>query len=239
MNHPTPEAWMAYLYHETSVEIRADSEAHLAVCPQCREQINAWRGTLGVLDRDDLVNTRPTCASLPSARPSGRTHPRFPLSSWAIAAGLVALVGVAAGAFLTGRGTGLSQDQFQSEVAKLRTDLTREITENLHLAHQRDLSELAAATVRASADGQRELVTSLAANFDLALNAARMNDRREFVAAFERLDRRRAKEFAAMRDSFQVLAEKTGGAFRETDTRLNALANALPAPEPDVEDTTP
>ncbi len=114
MNHPTPEAWMAYLYHEATAETRADSDAHLAVCPQCREQIYAWRGTLGELDRDDLVITRPTCASPQSARPSVRTHSRF-----------------------------------------------------------------------------------------------------------------------------QVLAEKTGGAFRETDTRLNALANALPAPEPDVEDTTP
>ena len=134
-----------------------------------------------------------------------------------------------AAAFLTGRATSPKPAEIHRELAQLRNELTREITDNLRATHQHDLTELAAATVQASTAGQRELVTSLAANFNVAIDAVRRSDRREFLTVIEKFDRRRAEESAAMRDSFQVLAEKTGGAFRETDTRLNALASALPA----------
>jgi hypothetical protein len=121
-----------------------------------------------------------------------------------------------------------ARHEFRREIGQLRGDLPREITDSLQAVHQREMAELAAATVQASAAGQRELVSTLTASFEMALQSARLADRQDFLTALEQLDRRRALEFAAMREGFHNLAEKTGGAFREADTRLNALANVLP-----------
>ncbi len=236
MNHPTSEAWMAYLYDETTGEARAEAESHLAACPECRHQVREWQATMGMLNRDELVVTRPVQKNSDAESSATRIRRGWLFLPWAVAAG-VALTAT----FLIGRTTGLNANtaNFQRELTNLRADLTRELTDKLGAAHQRDLTQLAAATVQASAAGQRELVTSLAASFDVALNTARVEDRRDFLTALAQYDRRRTGDLESIRDRFEVLAEKTGGAFRETDSRLSALASVLPLPATSASDPTP
>lgn len=227
MKHPTPEAWMAYLYPDPldpSDLPRAEAEAHLATCEDCRQQVRLWQATLGILDQDEVPAARrpvAVAAILPVAplRSTPPSHgPRW--WPWALAAGIAV-----AAAFLAGRSLGPSRAEFQRELARTRAELTRELTAELRAAQQRDLADLATATVNASMVGQRELAGQLLTSF----NEARMADRREFLNAVGQLDQRRREEVTLLRDGFLSLVEKTGGAFRETDTRLNALASALPA----------
>lgn len=232
MKHLTPEAGMAYLYNDYSENAdatRTEAESHLATCAECRQQLQHWRATLALLDEDHVgESSRPVALAgvvPPAAACAGGFRAGRTLWSWSLAAGVMI-----AAAFVAGRGSGPSRAEFQEELAKARVELAREIAVELRSAQQRDLAELATATLKASAVGQRELATTLVANF----NEARLNDRQELLATLEGMDRRRAEEVGELREGFRALAEKTGGAFQETDTRLNALASALPVPDNDI-----
>ena len=234
MNHPTPEAWMAYLYEDPSempATARAEAEAHLAHCPVCRREVDQWRALLNLLNVDEV-------APLPTARPATVIVP-FPspdvtpervrkrgLSAlpshwpWALAAGVLL-----AAAFLVGRSLGPNPEMRQREIGKVREQMTREILAELRAAQRSDLAEISAATVNASMASQREWATSIIDGFV----AGRIADRNDFLATLERVDRRHADEMAQLREGFQLLAEKTGGAFQETESQLKALASSLPA----------
>lgn len=226
MKHPSPETWLAYLYAEnpeSDADSRAAAEAHLSECAECRQQLHQWEATLGVLNQDRVPPLRtPVDVGAILPRPAGRVMTSFaerPSWPWALAAGVLLVA-----AFLIGRSLGPSRSELAEEMARTRAEWTREITEELRRARQRDVAELATVAANVAARGQRELATQLLAR----INEARQLDRREFVEVIDRLDQRRADEVMQLQDGFRALAERTGGAFRETDTRLNALVNAWP-----------
>lgn len=226
MKHPTPESWMAYLYDDhpdLTDGTRAEAEAHLAACPECRQQVLEWRSTLALLDQDGAPQSVRRTATVPvwPARPMIATNSR-PWGNpwpWALAAGLML-----AAAFVAGRGLGPTRSELELELAKARREWTREIAAELRASNQRDLTELATLALKASAAGQQDLADTLVASF----NEARQKDRLDWLTAMERMERHRSEEMGQLREGFRSFAEKAGGAFQETDTRLNALTSVLP-----------
>ncbi len=234
MNHPTPEAWMAYLYDdfaEMPGAARAETEAHLAACPVCRREVDQWRATLNLLNTDEVApmsTSRPATVLVPFPSPAEVAEParkrglsaRPSLWPWALAAGVLV-----AAAFLAGRSLGPNPERLQREIGKVREQMTGEILTELRAAQRSDLAEISAATVTASVASQREWATGLIDGFV----AGRIADRNDFLATLDRVDRRHADEMAQLREGFQLLAEKTGGAFQQTESQLKALASSLPA----------
>lgn len=49
MNHPTEQDWMAFLYHEGSIQDRHEWQQHLASCPACQQTVRKWREVMGGL----------------------------------------------------------------------------------------------------------------------------------------------------------------------------------------------
>jgi len=85
MKHPAPEQWMDWLYQELPPEQHHELEAHLAMCADCRQQVDAWRQTMGALDEWQV----PAPA---------RARTRVPmLVRWAAAAVIVLGIGIGIG----------------------------------------------------------------------------------------------------------------------------------------------
>src|SRR5262249_25971264 len=85
VNHPETAAWMALLYCEVSGAKRSELEHHLAECPACATQVEAWRGSMSALDAWTLP-----------ARPA-MERPFVPVLKWAAAAALVLALGIIVG----------------------------------------------------------------------------------------------------------------------------------------------
>jgi hypothetical protein len=97
MNHPERDAWVPYLFRESSPEETARLDAHLAECAECRAQIEGWRGSLGRLDRWTIPTLRrdPVAPGLPG--------PMAAILRWAAVVMVSALVGAVAGGWATRR----------------------------------------------------------------------------------------------------------------------------------------
>lgn len=116
MNHPNPEEWVPYLYGEAGPAKRQDLKAHLQSCPECRQEVEAWRRSMNRLDHWKVPSAerRPTGASLGLWR-------------WATAAAAVLLAGV-----WIGRATAPRLDPQQVRAAitpELRRELSTEAVE--------------------------------------------------------------------------------------------------------------
>ncbi len=204
MKHPAPETWVAYVYDELAVPARADVEAHLHVCPACREHVGRLRSTMAVLDQDK--------ASLVGPRRRSASAAVIPVLRWALAASVVLCAG-----FIAGRATGPSRADVQREIATVRQDLQAQFREELKSA--------AAVSVAAAADENRRLLTEFARD----LQAGRTADRKDLLAALDALDQRRALDTEALRSGLLTLARRTGTGFQQTESQLNLLASYLPA----------
>jgi anti-sigma-K factor RskA len=100
----------AYLLHALDPDERADVEAHLAACPDCREEVDSLRVATACL-ADEVAETPPpslrakvmrTASETPQLRPiaSGRLRRRWLMGVIAAAAALVVGVGVTVGVVL-------------------------------------------------------------------------------------------------------------------------------------------
>jgi hypothetical protein len=85
MKHPAPEQWMDWLYQELPSEQHRELDAHLAMCADCRQQVDAWRQTMGALDEWQV----PAPARITARTPM--------LLRWAAAAAVVLGIGIGLG----------------------------------------------------------------------------------------------------------------------------------------------
>lgn len=208
MNHPSHETWMAYLYDELPPSGRAEADAHLQTCPECRESLARWRSTMSALDGDVVAVPR---------RPAAQWHPAIP---WAAAACLTLWAGFGAGRLM-----GPSRAEMQAEIARVREAVTADLRDQ----YREDLREVARASVAASAVENRELVTRVVGEF----NAARLADRRDWLANLERLEGKHETQYGVLRAGMLDLARSTRSGFRQTEDNLNLLATYLPAEDND------
>lgn len=201
MNHPTNEEWMACLYGEADARAKASAEAHLAVCPECRERVEAWKRAMACLDED-----RATWA--PPARGGGAWR------AWvrpAVAAAV--LLGVGLG---LGRSMGPSRAEIREELARAKGELEAEVRER----YQADLREIAVATVRATTLENRRWLDGVSAQWA----AARVEDRRLVEAALGQMEERRAADSAAVRAGLFGLARYTGSGFDQAQSQFNQIS---------------
>jgi hypothetical protein len=141
MNHPKPEEWTPYLFGEAKPNERRRLTEHLESCAECRDELAAWKHTLGRLDAWKLPRLR-------------RAAPAFaPLLKWAFAAACLTFV-----AFGAGRLTAARTDAAHIRAAiepELRAQLRQEFTRML-----REQIDASSDTTLAAAGKQSEEVAA-------------------------------------------------------------------------------
>jgi hypothetical protein len=207
MNHPSNEHWMSYLYEELSPAARREADAHLQGCPECRQRMDQWRGTMGLLDADHATLALPRRGQLAAAWQ--------PVLRWALAASVVLVTG-----FLAGRATGPDQADLEKQVAAAKEQLSTE----LRARYQDDLKAIAAATVTTTTEQNKAFLTE----FNRQFNDARSQERRDWLAALDAINERHTTEMASLRQGLNILARETGTGFRQAESQLNLLAAYLP-----------
>lgn len=198
---------MSYLYGELTGEARHDCEAHLRVCPSCRTSVELWRTTMATLDSDHAT------LALPRRRPPSMSWQ--PWFKWALAACVVLGAG-----YFAGRTGAPGREELKREVAAAKAQVAAELRDR----YREDLKALATATVASTAAENRQFL----ADFTRQFNAARADERRDFLKAIQAYEDRHVMDYAELRSGLTQLARKTGSGFRQAESQLNLLANALP-----------
>lgn len=216
MKHPDTQEWMGWLYGEAAPAAKLDLEAHLAVCPECRERVERWRSTMGHLD----VAAAPRLEAV--------RRPRFwPWLKGAAAAAVLLVSGVVVGRLSHGSEAALDR-RFQewSTNFQTRADAQR----------KRDLEEMAARTTVSMQAANQEIVAELS----LRIQAMRQEDQLALIEIIERVDRQRAGEIGELREGLSVLASQTGDGLDRAQTQMRLLAGTLesnfPTPNPKTQE---
>jgi hypothetical protein len=227
MNHPSRENWMAYLYGELAAGARADLEAHLRVCPECKSTVAAWRATQRELDGWMLPKRSLRNALFP------------PLLKWGMAAALV-----------LGLGFGLGRVSSPGDLGKIRAALVPELRQQLQQEFEADWqAALAANPAGVTNEFRRQLrggVEQFAANhleassaetqrfltdFVQSYNATRAEDHQALLALFQEADQRRRADDASLRKALETVAVVAEGRLDNAQQEIGQLA-AYTQPEP-------
>ncbi len=211
MEHPTTERWMAWLYGEASPGERADCEAHLAVCPECRQQVEEWRSASAALDLDQATLT------IPRGRPLGMAR----WVGWGLAASVLLLLGFAAGRIGGDRGEGMRKEWAQWKVEVERREQER---------NEALMQDVARAAMAAGAEETRRWLGEVTRQWA----EARAEDRKEWDGIREvlaNLEDRREADAIAVRAGLLGLARFTGTGFEQTRSQLQQLGQ-VPVSEP-------
>ena len=130
MNHPTDEELSDFLYQDLPTARRAEVEAHLLACEQCRHQVQLWRQVRGAL-RDWKVADRP---------PTTAARPRRQVT--VVLRGAVAASVLLATGFFVARWSAPRPATFASSrvdpqiIEQLRAELKRDLTVQLGALHR-------------------------------------------------------------------------------------------------------
>jgi hypothetical protein len=204
-HHPAPEQWADYLYEELAPEVRASLEEHLRGCVACQRQLTEWRETMSALD---ACKVRPRVRPLEVFTTSVR---------WAAAAALVLGLG-----WLGGRLAAPEVPDILRLRAEVRADLEAELRQQFATRLQ---AALAAAEQRTG-----ESLQALAATWA----AARAEDQHTTLALFQRAERQRLSDYAALRRDLETVAVVAQDAIGLTQQQLTQLAaNTLATPAGD------
>jgi anti-sigma factor RsiW len=206
MKHPARETWMSYLYDELRGAERAEANAHLADCPECRAHVDAWRATMSALNS----------WRLPRVRPQRRSF-LLPMVQWAAAAVVVLSVGFGVGR-LSAPAANLEQVRAVIEPA-LRRQLQAEF---LQVART-ELAQSSANTLATSRDETQRLLAGLA----VQIEQGRSEDWQTMRTALATLQQERLTD----RRDLETVAVLTGAGLRQTQQQLVQLAS-YPAPTP-------
>lgn len=203
MRHPETNAWMSWLYGESTPAEKLDLEAHLAVCPECRARVDRWRQTMGLLDS----------AAGPRLEPVRRWSLR-PTLQWAAAAMVLLASGVWIGRQTTA-GDPRAEERYRQWAAEwqAQTDAQR----------RQDLETMAAGTLAVLRAENRQVLGELSRQ----IQAGREEDRTSVLRLMEHVDRRRAGEIHEIREGLTVLATQTGVGLEKAENQMRLLAGTL------------
>lgn len=217
MNHPQPEEWLPFLDGEASPQDRQRLSQHLAECPECAREIDAWRRTLRQLDR----------WTLPKA--PGLAAPWLAPVKWALAASVVLAVGVVLGSLRAPNDAQLAELRVQIE-ASVRSSLQAQVDEaldGLETGTAERIHALESRLARASAAENDQLWRAVLG----VLSSARAEDARTVQAGFEQLQRRTDARFVGLRRDLETLASATDEEIRLARHHLIQLASGANALE--------
>lgn len=208
MNHPTPEDWITYLYDEAPASERPSLERHLRECPDCRRHVEGQRNAMGLLDLDTATLAVPS-------RDAGLFRTWRPRLAWAAAASVMLCAG-----FLAGRAGRVSRQELRQELETVRTELRDRYNE--------DLKTLAAATVSATTQQNRQALRELRDEFV----EARAQDQRQLLTVLDRMEVQRVQDYRNLSGGLVRLARETGNGFRQAEDQFNTLASTFTPTEP-------
>lgn len=201
MNHPSHEEWMAYLYDEAPGPDRL--AAHLAVCPDCKQQVADWRAARTGLDAWSLNPVR------------RRLAPARPWIRWAAAAALLLGIGLGIGR--------LSSAPLSAE--RLRADLEPRLRRELRVELERALRdewERSAAATLASVD---ERTKRLLSDYAKELEASRAANIQALNTALDRMESQRLADFVSLKKDVDTLAFRTESGLRRAQQEIVQLAD--------------
>jgi len=196
---------MSYLYGEPAKESRANLEAHLLVCPECKMRVEEWSAT-----KKELGEWRVPVRS-------GRVELARPILKWAIAAVIVLGVGVGLGRFAAPASADTQTIRAAIEPA-IRQQLQKEFTQTL----QSELDRASARITAESSNGTKQLISELAK----AIEQRRTDDLQTIYAALNKIDGQRIADFASIRKDLETVAVLTDVSLRHTEQQLYQLADA-------------
>lgn len=218
MKHPETAGWMEYLYGEAEPLVRAGLEAHLAVCPECRDRVERWRMTHGLLEVARVEESRGATSRAPGwGRGRGWG---WRGSGWIAAAAAAAAVLLLLGVRL-GRLGAVTEEEMEVRLVTLRDRMRAEYVAQREV----DLRRLLDTTVRVMREEQRAVLGELVHRQDMA----RAADRHETALALEILEQRYGAESARLRDGLRELAATTGTGFLGAQEHLRLLSSFLPS----------
>ncbi len=200
MKHPSRETWMAYLYDELNTADRTEAGAHLAGCPECQNEVRAWRTTLSALSSWKL--------------PRRRTQPGVvlrPLVSWAAAAVVVVSIG-----FGLGRASAPVANVEQIRAA-LEPALREQLRADLAQTVRAEVTQASANTLNASREETRQLLAGYAEQ----VAAQRGQDWERIGSALTALRLERLKD----RRDLETVAVNAGAGLQQTRQQLAQLAD--------------
>src|ERR1051326_2012129 len=198
MNHPTREEWMSYLYDELTAEEHTNLAAHLAVCPDCKAQLDDWRAARENLD----------AWQLPARR--ARVPLRHPLVRLAAAAVLMIGIGFGAGRFAT---------PATASAEKLRAVIEPEIRQQLRQEFaqllRNELDKAASATLAASGEQTKHWTEDYAR----ALEAKRTEDAEAIYAALNKQESQYLADIVSLKKDVDTVAVWTDAGLRSEERR--------------------
>jgi uncharacterized membrane-anchored protein YhcB (DUF1043 family) len=202
MNHPKREEWVPYIFGEAKSEIRRELNAHLKGCPDCRQEIETWKSSLGLLDAWKLP-------------PVPRSTPSFaPVLNWAVAAAVVLVVGF-------GIGRLSARVDAQKVRVAIEPALRQELTQELARLTREEISKNASATLAASAQQTEQAIAVMAK----AIEDTRQEDSRAFYAALEKVESQSFAQFVSLKKDVDTVALNTDAGLRDTAQELVQLAD--------------
>jgi anti-sigma factor RsiW len=213
MKHPTPEEMMDHLYGERPPAQKAEFEAHLRACDDCRTQVAGWRKTMATLDTWRLPAQR--TVSLRLTQPALR---------WAAAA--VVLISVVGASFVAGRGAGGPRN-LEALQAALHQEVTTQVAAQVAAAMNRERSTLvaelrAAATATATEETRQQL-----AAFAEQLDERRQADAEVYYTAIEQVNARNAEYLSRLRRDLSTVALVADARLTDTQEQLQQLTDPL------------
>ncbi|MCC7374166.1 MAG: zf-HC2 domain-containing protein [Verrucomicrobiales bacterium] len=214
MKHPDTQEWMGWLYGEAAPAAKLDLEAHLAVCPECRERVERWRSTMDHLD----------AAAAP--RLEAVRRPRsWPWLKVSAAAAVLLISGGLVGRMSSGSEEALDRRFHEWTTSwQARADAQR----------KQDLEEMAARTAVSVQVATQEIVADLSRR----IQAMRQEDQLALIEIIERVDRQRAGEIGELREGLSVLASQTGDGLERAQNQMRLLAGTLEGSFPNTNPKT-
>jgi hypothetical protein len=194
-SHPAAAQWAEYLYDELTPQVRAELDAHARGCPACQAQLAQWRETMGALDS---WRVRPRPRALTVFREYAR---------WAAAAGLVLGLGWLGGRFAAPPAP---------DVQRIRAELQPAVELALRDEFEARLRAGLAAADQRHEDRLVELAQAWA--------TTRAEDQQNTLALYQRGERQRRSEYAALRRDLETVAVVAQDAIGNTQQQLTQLA---------------
>jgi len=199
--HPAPEQWADYLYNELAPEVRASLDKHMSGCAACQRQFAEWRETMTALDAWKVR---------PRARPF---EVLVTYARWAAAAVLVLGLG-----WVGGR---LAAPEIP-DVLRLRAEVRADLEAELRQQFETRLQAALAAAEQHTGESLQTLAAAWA--------AARAEDQQTTLALYQRAERQRLSDHAALRRDLETVAVVAQDAIGATRQQLAQLAVLTPAP---------
>jgi len=215
MKHPNREAWVPYIFGESSPDTIQSLNKHLAECAECRAQVESWRRTLKRLEAWQ-VPARPQKAAFV-----------VPVFKWAIAAAIILGIGFGFGRIVPASGEAKAAARLEASIkASLAAQMQEQVRQGVIAELQHQLAQRLVAQSNALMaletrliDARKADATKLAEELTTLLEQQHQTDRALTEALLAKLQDAHDQDLFALRQDLETVATVA-------DEKLVQLASA-------------